>query len=108
MRPPDDDKRSSEHIPPRASISWKQLSDVTACTQARLRPQLEGRRAPLRTGRHLNRKNPTMPSSTLFEPYTLGKLQLRNRIVMAPMTRSRAVESNTANQIGRASCRERV
>ena len=40
-----------------------------------------------------------MPSSTLFEPYTLGKLQLRNRIVMAPMTRSRAVESNTANQL---------
>ncbi len=28
--------------------------------------------------------------SALFEPLTLGSLQLRNRIVMAPMTRSRA------------------
>ena len=28
--------------------------------------------------------------SSLFEPLTLGRLQLRNRIVMAPMTRSRA------------------
>lgn len=38
-------------------------------------------------------------STALFEPVTLGKLQLRNRIVMAPMTRSRAVEGNTANQL---------
>ncbi|OIQ94444.1 N-ethylmaleimide reductase [mine drainage metagenome] len=29
-------------------------------------------------------------SNTLFTPATLGKLQLKNRIVMAPMTRSRA------------------
>ncbi|MFA6310855.1 MAG: alkene reductase [Sterolibacterium sp.] len=29
-------------------------------------------------------------SNTLFTPITLGKLQLKNRIVMAPMTRSRA------------------
>lgn len=28
---------------------------------------------------------------SLFTPFTLGKLQLRNRIVMAPMTRSRAI-----------------
>jgi N-ethylmaleimide reductase len=40
-----------------------------------------------------------MPSSALFEPTTLGKLPLKNRIVMAPMTRSRAVEANTANQL---------
>jgi len=40
-----------------------------------------------------------MPSSTLFEPFTLGKLPLKNRIVMAPMTRSRAVESSTPNQL---------
>jgi N-ethylmaleimide reductase len=40
-----------------------------------------------------------MPSSTLFEPVTLGKLALKNRIVMAPMTRCRAVESNTPNQL---------
>ncbi|RDE14272.1 MAG: alkene reductase [Candidatus Thorarchaeota archaeon] len=30
----------------------------------------------------------------LLTPYTLGDLELRNRMVMAPMTRSRAVEGN--------------
>lgn len=30
-------------------------------------------------------------SNTLFTPVTLGKLHLKNRIVMAPMTRSRAI-----------------
>jgi N-ethylmaleimide reductase len=40
-----------------------------------------------------------MPSSALFELASLGKLSLKNRVVMAPMTRSRAVESNTANQL---------
>jgi N-ethylmaleimide reductase len=40
-----------------------------------------------------------MSTAALFEPTTLGKLPLRNRIVMAPMTRSRAVEGNTANQL---------
>ena len=34
--------------------------------------------------------------TTLFEPTTLGNLTLRNRIVMAPMTRSRAI-GNVAN-----------
>jgi 2,4-dienoyl-CoA reductase-like NADH-dependent reductase (Old Yellow Enzyme family) len=27
---------------------------------------------------------------TLFTPFKLGKLELRNRVVMAPMTRSRS------------------
>jgi N-ethylmaleimide reductase len=40
-----------------------------------------------------------MPSLALFEPTTLGKLSLKNRIVMAPMTRCRAVESNAPNQL---------
>src|SRR5664279_4885175 len=40
-----------------------------------------------------------MPTLALFEPFTLGKLQLKNRIVMSPMTRNRAVESNTPNQL---------
>lgn len=35
----------------------------------------------------------------LFEPYTLGGIELKNRIVMAPMTRSRAVENNTPNAL---------
>jgi N-ethylmaleimide reductase len=33
----------------------------------------------------------------LFEPYAARQLQLANRLVMAPMTRSRAVEANTPN-----------
>jgi 2,4-dienoyl-CoA reductase-like NADH-dependent reductase (Old Yellow Enzyme family) len=31
-----------------------------------------------------------MTKKTLFEPYSLGSLTLRNRIVMAPLTRNRA------------------
>jgi N-ethylmaleimide reductase len=35
----------------------------------------------------------------LFDPYDLGTLRLSNRIVMAPMTRSRAVEHNIPNAL---------
>lgn len=35
----------------------------------------------------------------LFEEYTLGNLTLKNHAVMAPMTRSRAVENNIPNQL---------
>ncbi|MEG0885079.1 MAG: alkene reductase, partial [Janthinobacterium sp.] len=28
--------------------------------------------------------------ATLFDPITIGSLQLKNRIIMAPLTRSRA------------------
>jgi N-ethylmaleimide reductase len=35
----------------------------------------------------------------LFEPFALRSLSLRNRMVMSPMTRSRAVESNTPNAL---------
>jgi N-ethylmaleimide reductase len=37
-------------------------------------------------------------TTTLFSPITLGALQLRNRVVMAPMTRSRAL-GNTPNEL---------
>lgn len=37
-------------------------------------------------------------TTTLFTPATLGKLQLKNRIVMAPMTRSRAI-GNVPNEL---------
>jgi N-ethylmaleimide reductase len=40
-----------------------------------------------------------MTATSLFEPFHLGKLSLRNRIVMAPMTRCRAVEANTPNAL---------
>ncbi len=36
---------------------------------------------------------------TLLSPYRLGPLDLKNRLVMAPMTRSRAVEGNVANPL---------
>jgi N-ethylmaleimide reductase len=35
----------------------------------------------------------------LFKPFTARALQLRNRIVMSPMTRSRAVDHNTPNAL---------
>ncbi len=35
----------------------------------------------------------------LFSPYTLGDLELANRMVMAPMTRSRALEGNVPNPL---------
>src|SRR5579862_6955401 len=39
------------------------------------------------------------PFKTLFLPYQLGDLELSNRLVMAPMTRSRAVEGNVPNPL---------
>jgi N-ethylmaleimide reductase len=36
---------------------------------------------------------------TLFSPYTLGNIVLNNRMVLSPMTRSRAVEGNVANPL---------
>src|ERR1700722_2494874 len=35
----------------------------------------------------------------LFDPLAAGPLQLQNRTVMSPMTRSRAVEANTPNAL---------
>ena len=35
----------------------------------------------------------------LFEPFSSRSLQLRNRLVMSPMTRSRAIEANTPNAL---------
>ncbi len=35
----------------------------------------------------------------LFEPFSAGSLQFKNRTVMAPMTRNRAVEANTPNAL---------
>jgi len=37
-------------------------------------------------------------TATLFTPVTLGKLQLKNRVVMSPMTRSRAI-GNVPNEL---------
>jgi N-ethylmaleimide reductase len=40
-----------------------------------------------------------MSELSLFAPATLGPLALKNRLVMAPMTRSRAVEAGTPNDL---------
>ena len=40
-----------------------------------------------------------MPDSILFAPATLGPLPLKNHLVMAPMTRSRAIEASTPNAL---------
>jgi N-ethylmaleimide reductase len=49
----------------------------------------------------ITRQAPISPRKTdeheLFSPYYLGDLQLKNRMVMAPMTRSRAVARNVPN-----------
>jgi len=38
-----------------------------------------------------------MSTDTLFAPTRLGRLELKHHLVMAPMTRSRAVEVSTPN-----------
>jgi N-ethylmaleimide reductase len=44
--------------------------------------------------------NSTLASSIdVFSPYTLGALQLKNRMVMAPLTRSRAEADNVPSQM---------
>jgi N-ethylmaleimide reductase len=39
------------------------------------------------------------PLKPLFVPYRLGEIELSNRLVMAPMTRSRALDHNVPNNI---------
>ena len=41
----------------------------------------------------------TGKSADVFEPFTLGLLQLKNRVVMAPLTRSRAEEGNVPSSM---------
>src|ERR1700722_2237413 len=41
----------------------------------------------------------TTGASHLLSPYRLGELTLKNRLVMSPMTRSRAVEGNVPNPL---------
>ncbi|TRX56055.1 alkene reductase [Fulvivirga sp. M361] len=40
-----------------------------------------------------------MSNTKLFSPYTLGQLALRNRVIMAPMTRCRAHEHNALDEL---------
>ena len=40
-----------------------------------------------------------MSESKLFSPYKLGGIELKNKVVMAPMTRSRALEENAPSEM---------
>ena len=40
-----------------------------------------------------------MTYTSLFDPYTIGDLNLKNRIAMAPMTRGRAGDSRVPNEL---------
>jgi 2,4-dienoyl-CoA reductase-like NADH-dependent reductase (Old Yellow Enzyme family) len=42
---------------------------------------------------------PHTAEAKLFEPYKLGELTLRNRIVMAPLTRNRASVGDVPNDL---------
>jgi N-ethylmaleimide reductase len=42
---------------------------------------------------------PAPAQPTLFSPYSLGDIPLNNRLVLSPMTRSRALEGNVANPL---------
>jgi N-ethylmaleimide reductase len=48
------------------------------------------------------------PAEPLFEPYQLGPLHLSNRMVMAPMTRSRAIDGNIPNPLAETYYRQRA
>ena len=40
----------------------------------------------------------SMESTALFQPFNLGNITLKNRIVMAPLTRNRAIPGSDAPQ----------
>src|SRR6266508_2811857 len=42
---------------------------------------------------------PTAATESLFSPYALGDIELRNRMILSPMTRSRALDGNVPNPL---------
>jgi N-ethylmaleimide reductase len=49
--------------------------------------------------RHTKASSSNEASMRLLSPYRLGEFELKNRLVMSPMTRSRAVEGNVPNPL---------
>ncbi len=47
-------------------------------------------------------------SNRLWEPVTLGRLQLPNRLAMAPMTRDRATPSGAPTELNARYCAQRA
>src|SRR5262245_47433886 len=54
---------------------------------------------PMSTQSALARKEAPAQTATLLSPYRLGDLELANRMVMAPMTRSRALAHGVPNPL---------
>jgi hypothetical protein len=54
---------------------------------------------PLNTAVAARARQDEQPFKPLFSPYQLGDIELANRLVMAPMTRSRAVRGNVPNPL---------
>ena len=48
---------------------------------------------------HVPAPTPSREAGNLFSPYRLGGLALKNRLVLSPMTRNRALEGNVPNPI---------
>ncbi len=51
------------------------------------------------TARDQTAARPAPTTEQLFTPYRLGGLELKNRLVLSPMTRSRAIEGNVPNPL---------
>src|ERR1700730_19357210 len=60
---------------------------------------MAGKASVLRNPDFRNLQNPE--SKDLFSSYRLGDIELNNRTVMSPMTRSRALDGNVPNPIAR-------
>jgi N-ethylmaleimide reductase len=54
---------------------------------------------PASASRNPNSAEPTVAPNALFSPYRLGELALTNRLVMSPMTRSRALDGNVPHPL---------
>ena len=51
------------------------------------------------TARDQAAARPAPTTEQLFTPYRLGDLELKNRLVLSPMTRSRAIDGNVPNPL---------
>jgi N-ethylmaleimide reductase len=58
-----------------------------------------GRTSHVETTRHFPENHPMSTATKLFEPYKLGPITLPNRLVMAPLTRNRALAGLVPNPL---------
>jgi hypothetical protein len=79
-------------------VSARALAPIARLDPAQRRPESISARRPklFQHAPDRNRKAMTKDASILFTPFDLRGLKLSNRIVMAPMTRSRATHGTGA------------